>query len=63
MVQGKPEGRRGQGRPRMAYIDNIKQWTGLSAHATFQTALDRANWRETTRKAVRAANALMDDAG
>ena len=31
MVQGKPEGRRGQGRPRMAYIDNIKQWTGLSA--------------------------------
>ena len=37
--------------------------TGLSAHAAFQTALDRANWRETTRKAVRAANALMDDAG
>ena len=63
MVQGKPEGRRGQGRPRMAYIDNIKQWTGLSAHAAFQAALDRANWRETTRKAVRAANALMDDAG
>ena len=62
-VQGKPEGRRGQGRPRMAYIDNVKQWTGLSAHAAFQAALDRENWRNVTRKAVRAANALMDDAG
>ena len=63
IVQGKPEGKRGQGRPRMAYIDNIRQWTGLSAHAAFQAALDRDGWREVTRRAVRAANALMDDAG
>ena len=63
IVQGKPEGRRGQGRPRMAYIDNVKQWTGLSAHAAFQSALDRDGWRKVTRKAVRAANAPMDDAG
>ena len=32
IVQGKPEGKRGKGRPRTAYVDNIKQWTGLSAH-------------------------------
>ena len=63
IVQGKPEGKRGQGRPRMSYIDNVRQWTGLSAHAAFQAALDRDGWREVTRKAVRAANALMDDAG
>ena len=63
IVQGKPEGRRGQGRPRMAYIDNVKQWTGLSAHAAFQSALDRDGWRKVTRKAVQAANAPVDDAG
>ena len=63
IVQGKPEGKRGQGRPRIAYMDNIKNWTGLSSHAAFQAALDRDGWRNVTRKAVRAANALMDDAG
>ena len=36
IVQGKPEGKRGKGRPRTAYVDNIKQWTGLSAHGAFQ---------------------------
>ena len=41
IVQGKPEGKRGQGRPRMAYMDNVRQWTGLSAHAAFQAALNR----------------------
>ena len=63
IVQGKPEGKRGQGRPRMAYIDNIRKWTGLSAHAAFQVALDRDGWRDVTRRAVRVANALTDDAG
>ena len=63
IVQGKPEGKRGQGRPRIGYMDNVKNWTGLSSHAAFQAALDRDGWRNVTCKAVRAANALMDDAG
>ena len=50
-------------RKKNLYIDNVKQWTGLTAHAAFQAALGRENWRNVTRKAVRAANALMDDAG
>ena len=62
IVQGKPEGKRGKGRPRTAYIDNIKQWTGLSAHRAFQATHDRESWRQTTRKAVQAANTLMDEA-
>ena len=62
IVQGKPEGRRGKGRPRTAYIDNIKQWSGLSAQRAFQAAQDRDGWRTLTRKAMRAANAQMDDA-
>ena len=62
IVQGKPEGRRGKGRPRTAYLDNIKQWTGLSAQRAFQATQDRDGWRMITRKAMRAANAQMDDA-
>ena len=64
IVQGKPEGKRGQGRPRMAYTDNVRQWTRMSAHAAFQVALDRRDgWRKVARRAVRDANALTDDAG
>ena len=62
IVQGKPEGRRGKGRPRTAYIDNIKQWSGLSAQRAYQAAQDRDSWRMLTRKAMCAANAQMDDA-
>ena len=62
VVQGKPEGRRGKGRPRTAYMDNIKQWTGLSAQGAFQAAQNRDDWRSITRKAMRAANTQMDDA-
>ena len=62
IVQGKPEGRRGKGRPRISYSDNIKQWTGLSSHGAFQAALDRDGWRQKTRKAVQAANTLTDEA-
>ena len=62
IVQGKPEGKRGKGRPRTAYVDNIKQWTGLSAHGAFQATQDREAWRQTTKKVVQAANTLMDKA-
>ncbi len=62
IIQGKPEGKRGKGRPRTAYIDNVKQWTGLSAHGAFQATLDRDAWRLRTKKAVQAANTLTDEA-
>ena len=62
IVQGKPEGKRGKGRPRISYVDNIKQWTGLSTQGAFQATQDREAWRKKTRKAVQAANTLMDEA-
>ena len=62
IVQGKPEGKRGKGRPRTAYTDNVKQWTGLSSHRAFQAAQDRDAWRQITWKAVQAANTLTDEA-
>ena len=58
LIQGKPEGKRGQGRPRMAYTDNIRQWTGLSAHAAFQAALDRHG-----RKNYKESSAMDVDCG
>ena len=63
IVQGKPEGKRGKGRPRTAYMDNIREWTGMSSHEAFQATLDREGWREIVRQATRAANAHPDDAG
>ena len=63
IVQGKPEGRRGQGRPKTAFIDNIKEWTGMKSHQAFQATLDRDRWREIVWEALRAANAHPDDVG
>ena len=56
IVQGKPEGKRGKGRPRISYVDNIKQWTGLSTQGAFQATQDREAWRKKTRKAAAAAS-------
>ena len=41
IVKGKPEGRRGQGRPKTAFLDNIKEWTGMKSHQAFQATLDK----------------------
>ena len=63
IMQGKVEGKRGRGRPRMQYIDNAKSWTGKSASEIFETTVDRDGWRETVGEAVRAANVQQSDAG
>ena len=63
IVQGKPEGKRGRGRPRTAYLDNIREWTGLTSHEAFQATHNREDWREICMRATRAANAHLDDAG
>ena len=62
IIQGKIEGRRGRGRPRICYIDNIKQWTDLKMSEVIQACHDRERWRSIVRKAARAANARPDDA-
>ena len=62
IIQGKIEGKRKKGRPRMAYMDNVRAWTGLAPHAAFHAAQDREAWRKECRRASRAANAHPDDA-
>ena len=63
ITQGKIEGKRGRGRPKICYMDNMKQWTGMSMSDAIHACYDREGWRKIVMKAARAANALEDDAG
>jgi len=37
---------RRRGRPRMAWTDNIKSWTGLSVEESIRMTEDRGKWRK-----------------
>ena len=39
-------GARWRGRPRTAWMDNIKTWTGLSVEESLRTTEDRDKWRK-----------------
>lgn len=52
IMQGPVPGKRGRGRPRKNWMDDIVEWTGLSAEAIHRVALDRQNWRQVVRNAA-----------
>ena len=52
ILEGKVEGKRSRGRPKATWLDNIKDWTGLSLHAAVQRAKDRLSWRYTVKLAA-----------
>ena len=62
IIQGKIEGKRGRGRPRICYMDNVRQWTEMKMSSVIQACHDWEGWREIVKKAARAANAHPDDA-
>ena len=62
IIQGKLEGKRGRGRRRICYMDNVRQGTEMKMCSVLQACHDREGWREIVRKAARAANAHPDDA-
>jgi len=37
-----------RGRPRTAWMDNIKTWTGLSVEESIRMTEDRDKWRNTS---------------
>ena len=45
ITQGMPGARR-RGRPRTAWVDNIKIWTGLSVEESVRMTEDRDTWRK-----------------
>ena len=63
IVQGKIEEKRGRGRPKICYTENIKQWTGMTMRELIHACHDSEGWRKIVMKAARAANAPEDDAG
>ena len=46
IMQGTMPGARRRERPRTAWIDNIKSWTGLSVEESIRMTQDRDKWRK-----------------
>ena len=46
IMQGTMPGARRRGRPRTAWMDNIKMWTGLSVEESVRMTEDRDKWRK-----------------
>ena len=46
IMQGTMAGARRRGRPRTAWMDNIKTWTGLSVEESVRMTEDRDKWRK-----------------
>jgi len=46
MMQGTMPGAPRRGRPRTAWMDNIKTWTGLSVEESIRMTEDRDKWRK-----------------
>jgi len=46
ILQGTMPGSHRRGRPRMAWIDNIKTWAGLSVEESIRMTEDEDKWRQ-----------------
>jgi len=46
IMQGTMPGARRRGRPRTAWMDNIKKWTGLLVEESIRMTKDRDKWRK-----------------
>ena len=47
LLEGYIDGKKGRGRPRMSWYDNIKEWTGMQYEQATRKAMDRDKWRAT----------------
>ena len=56
MIQGSLEAGRKKGRPRTHYMQNVREWSGLSTYSVYSKAKDRDAWRGVVREAMRAVN-------
>ena len=45
LLEGNIDGKRGRGRPRMSWYDNIKEWNGMRYERATRIAMDRDKWR------------------
>jgi len=54
ITQGTVPGARRRGRPRTAWMDNIKTWTGLPVEELVRMTEDRDKWRKYVRLCVQS---------
>ena len=47
-MEGRLDGRRGRGRPRTMWTDDIKEWTKISYYDCIRVAQDRERWKSMT---------------
>ena len=55
LLEGMVEGKRGRGRPRLQWSDNILQWAGLNFEQCKRMAQNRKRWRSVTGNVNRHA--------
>ena len=55
LLEGMVEGKRGRGRPRLQWSDNILQWAGLNFEQCKMMAQNRKRWRSVTGNVNRHA--------
>ena len=53
-IEGKTDGRRGRGRPRTNWTDNIKDWAQMKYCECIRLAQDKQKWRLMTANLLRA---------
>ena len=58
VIEGTTPGRRRKGRPRTAWIDNVKVWSGMTLEQALRSTADRDFWRRTVND---AANPRIED--
>ena len=58
IMQGTIPGTRRRGRPRTAWMDNIKTWTGLSMEESIRMTENRDKWRKYVHG---VANSRIED--
>jgi len=59
IMQGTMPGARRRGRPRTAWMDNIKMWTGLPVGESIRMTEDRDKWRKSVHGVCPALGLMM----
>ena len=54
LLEGRINGKRGRGRPRTMWMDNIKEWTKLNYNENIRMAQDREKWRSMVANLLKA---------
>ena len=54
LLEARIDGKRGRGRPRTMWMDNIKDWLNLSYKECIRNAENREKWRSITFNLLRA---------